>query len=141
MAYLMIAGPHERSRADVLRNVDLAIDLDPDYAVIAVYSPYPGTPSFHEGVQKGLFEKDCWDKMMREPLAGHQIPVAWEEHLSKAEILGLLKECHRRFYLRPKFIGRNLRPKTPWELQRLLSGAVSLLKIEGLKVAQHGSVV
>lgn len=141
VAYLMIAGPHERSRADVLRNVDLAIDLDPDYAVIAVFSPYPGTPSFHEGVQKGLFEKDCWDKMMREPLAGHQIPVAWEEHLSKAEILGLLKECHRRFYMRPRFIRRNLRPKTPWELQRLLSGAVSLLKIEGLKVSEHGSVV
>ncbi|MFM7200831.1 MAG: B12-binding domain-containing radical SAM protein [Myxococcota bacterium] len=141
VAYLMIAGPHERTRADVLRNVDLAIDLDPDYAVIAVFSPYPGTPAFHEGVQKGLFEADCWDKMMREPLAGHKVPVAWEEHLSRDEILELLKVCHRKFYLRPKFIQRNLAPKTPWELKRLLGGALSLLKIEGLRPQVHGSVV
>lgn len=141
VAYLMIAGPHERTKADVLRNVDLAIELDPDYSVIAVFSPYPGTPSFHEGVQKGLFEKDCWDRMMLEPLAGHQVPVAWEEHLSKEEILDLLKVCHRKFYLRPKFIRRNLIPSTPFEAKRLLGGALSLVKIERLKSSQHAAPV
>ena len=141
VAYLMIAGPHERTEADVLRNVDLAIDLDPDYSVIAVFSPYPGTPSFHEGVQKGLFEKDCWDRMMREPLAGHEVPVAWEEHLSKEEILRLLKVCHRKFYLRPKFIKRHLIPETPFEFLRLAGGALSLLKIEMLRAQEHAAPV
>jgi len=141
VAYLMIAGPHERTPSDVLRNVDLAIDLDPDYAVIAVYSPYPGTPSFHEGVQKGLFEKDIWDKMMRDPLGGYQVPVAWEEHLSKDEILNLLKVCHRKFYFRPTFLRRNLMPKTPFDFIRKASGLRSLFRIERLRSDQHAAPV
>lgn len=141
VAYLMIAGPHERTRADVLRNVDHAIELDPDYSVVAIFSPYPGTPSFTEGVKKGLFPADVWEKMMTDPLSGVEVPICWEEHLKKDEILDLLKECQRRFYFRPKFVLRNGIPHSYGEFKRLAGGFMSLVKTEMLTTRTPGSPV
>ena len=131
VAYIMLAGPHERTMDDALTNLDEMIKLDADFAVFAVYSPYPGTDSFADGAKLGLYAADCWDRMMKDPLCGVEVPVCWEEHLSKAEILDLLKISHRRFYMRPKFIARQaLGLSTSSELKRLASGALSLLKLE-----------
>ena len=131
MAYIMLAGPHERTMDDALTNLDEMIKLDADFAVFAVYSPYPGTDSFADGAKLGLYAADCWDRMMKDPLCGVEVPVCWEEHLSKAEILELLKISHRRFYMRPKFIARQaLGLSTSSELRRLAQGALSLLKLE-----------
>jgi radical SAM superfamily enzyme YgiQ (UPF0313 family) len=131
VAYIMLAGPHERTMDDALGNLDEMIKLDADFAVFAVYSPYPGTDSFADGAKLGLYAADCWDRMMKDPLCGVEVPVCWEEHLSKAEILDLLKISHRRFYMRPKFIARQaLGLSTSAELKRLAQGALSLLKLE-----------
>lgn len=131
VAYIMLAGPHERTMDDALTNLDEMIKLDADFAVFAVYSPYPGTDSFADGAKLGLYAADCWDRMMKDPLCGVEVPVCWEEHLTKAEILELLKISHRRFYMRPKFIARQaLGLSTSSELKRLAQGALSLLKLE-----------
>ena len=86
VAYIMLAGPHERSMEDAVANVDNMLKLDADYAVFAVFSPYPGTDSFAEGAKMGLYEADCWDRMMKDPLCGVEVPVCWEEHLNRLEI-------------------------------------------------------
>ena len=131
VAYIMLAGPHERTMDEALDNLDEMIKLDADFAVFAVYSPYPGTDSFADGAKLGLYAADCWDRMMKDPLCGVEVPVCWEEHLSKAEILELLKISHRRFYMRPKFLARQvLSLSTGPELKRLAQGALSLVKLE-----------
>lgn len=131
VAYIMLAGPHERTLAEAVHNVDEMIKLDADFAVFAVFSPYPGTDSFAEGAKLGLYAADCWDRLMRDPLCGVDVPVCWEEHLTKAEILELLKISHRKFYARPRFIARQvLGLSTPSELKRLAQGALSLVKLE-----------
>ena len=131
VAYIMLAGPHERTLGDAVHNVDEMIKLDADFAVFAVFSPYPGTESFAQGAKLGLYEADCWDRMMKDPLCGVEVPVCWEEHLSRAEILELLKIAHRKFYMRPKFVARQvLGLETGSELKRLAQGALSLVKLE-----------
>lgn len=131
VAYIMLAGPHERSMEEAIHNVDEMIKLDADYAVFAVFSPYPGTESFAEGAKKGLYPADCWDKLMKDPLCGVDVPVCWEEYLSKEQVLELLKIAHRKFYMRPKFIARQiLGLSTAAEFKRLSAGALSLLKLE-----------
>ena len=131
VAYIMLAGPHERTIDDAVKNIDEMIKLDADYAVFAVFSPYPGTESFAEGAKKGLYPADCWDRMMKDPLCGVEVPVCWEEHMSKAEILELLKISHRKFYMRPRFIARQiLGLETGAEFKRLFNGALSLVKLE-----------
>ncbi len=131
VAYIMLAGPHERTLAEAVHNVDEMIKLDADFAVFAVFSPYPGTDSFAEGAKLGLYAADCWDRLMKDPLCGVDVPVCWEEHLTKAEILELLKISHRKFYARPRFLARQvLGLSTPAEFKRLAQGALSLVKLE-----------
>ena len=138
----MLAGPHERTLDDAISNVDEMIKLDADFAVFAVYSPYPGTESFADGAKLGLYEADCWDRMMKDPLCGVEVPVCWEEHLDRAEILELLKIAHRKFYARPKFIARQvLGLSTTSEFKRLAQGAMSLVKLELLKASSRTAPV
>ena len=40
----------------------------------------------------GLYEADCWDRMMKDPLCGVEVPVCWEEHLDRAQILELFPD-------------------------------------------------
>lgn len=142
VAYIMLAGPHERSMEAAVRNVDEAIKLDADFAVFAVFSPYPGTDSFAEGAKMGLYEADVWDKLMKDPLCGVEVPVAWEEHLSRDEILELLKIAHRKFYMRPRFLARQVMGlQTGAEFKRLAGGALSLLKLELLKSSSRTAPV
>jgi anaerobic magnesium-protoporphyrin IX monomethyl ester cyclase len=142
VAYIMLAGPHERTMDDAVKNIDEMIKLDAEFAVFAVFSPYPGTDSFAEGAKKGLYAADCWDRMMKDPLCGVEVPVCWEEHLTKAQILELLKIAHRRFYMRPKFIARQvLGLETGAELKRLAMGALSIAKLELLKSSSRTAPV
>ncbi len=133
VAYIMLGGPHEHTLEQAVSNLDEMIKLDADFAVFAVFSPYPGTDSFAEGAKMGLYAADCWDRLMKDPLSGIEVPVCWEEHLSRAEILDLLKIAHRKFYMRPRFIGRQaLGLSTAAEFKRLARGALSILKLEML---------
>ncbi len=131
VAYIMIGGPHEKTKDDVLANLDEMLKLDADYAAFAIYTPYPGTESFEEGAKLGLYPADCWDKLMKDPLCGEKVPVCWEEHLTRAELLDLLKICHRKFYFRPRFVARQVKAlQSPQELKRLVDGALSLVRLE-----------
>ena len=131
VAYIMLAGPHERTMEEAVDNLDEMLKLDADYAVFAVFSPYPGTDSFEEGAKKGLYAADCWDQLMKDPLCGVEVPAAWEEHLTRDEILELLKIAHRKFYFRPRFLARTaLNMATPSEFKRLVNGALSIVKLE-----------
>ena len=131
VAYIMVAGPHERTMDEAVKNLDEMIKLEAEFAVFAVYSPYPGTESFADGAKKGLYPADCWDRMMKDPLCGVEVPVCWEEHLSREQILELLKIAHRKFYMRPQFIARQiLGIETGAEFKRLFNGFLSLAKLE-----------
>jgi radical SAM superfamily enzyme YgiQ (UPF0313 family) len=101
------------------------------YAVFAVFSPYPGTESFEDGAKKGLFAADCWDRLMKDPLCGVEVPACWEEHLTKEQILDLLKIAHRKFYMRPRFVARTAaKIASVSEAKRLVAGGLSIFKLE-----------
>jgi anaerobic magnesium-protoporphyrin IX monomethyl ester cyclase len=142
VAYIMLAGPHERSLEDSLANIEAMMKLDADYAVFAVFSPYPGTESFEQGARKGLYPADCWDRLMRDPLSGTPVPAAWNEHLSNEQILHLLKVAHRRFYYRPRVVARAMAGlSSRQEFLRMARGAWSLVKMEGLSTRSHNAPV
>ena len=52
VAYIMLAGPHERTLEEAISNLDEMLKLDAEFAVFAVFSPYPGTDSFADGAKK-----------------------------------------------------------------------------------------
>ncbi|MCE1247898.1 MAG: B12-binding domain-containing radical SAM protein [Firmicutes bacterium] len=131
VAYMMIGIPHEKNRRDIMKTIRFINELDPDYVVYALLSPYPDTPLFQTGAELGLYEKDCWDKFIDNPEANYNLPTVWEEHMKKDELIKLFKKAHRDFYFNPSKVIRTLvKISTPSEFKRIFRGGMSLLKME-----------
>jgi len=107
-AYFMLGTPDQRSIADLRHTVEFAIRLDPDYAVFNVLVPYPKTRLYDDGVAAGVIDPSGWQRFAERPFAGFRPPV-WTEHLSADLLYRELKRAYRRFYLRPRVVGRQLR--------------------------------
>lgn len=98
----IIGAPMER-KEDMEATLKLALKLDPDYAQFSVLTPYPGTEIFDEAERKGWILSRNFDDFT----AGK--PVLKNFFMSPQEISGFLKHCYLRFYLRPKFIWREMK--------------------------------
>lgn len=128
-AYFMIGCPHERTREDVLRTIDFALELDPDFAMFGVFSPYPDTELYRRALDEGVLPADCWREYALAPDSSFLQPF-WEEHLPRDELLELVNLAFKRFYLRPRYVIRNLfNLSSPGDLWRKAKAG---LKIFGL---------
>ena len=133
IAYMIIGCPHEHTRDEVLNAVSFVKTLKPDYTVFSLYTPYPDAPIFEEGVQAGLWDKNCWKEFMLNPTRNYELPTVWDEHLDKDTLVQLLKEVHNRFYFSPEVLLRTgLSMRTVPELVRLVKGGLILLKLQFL---------
>ena len=128
VADFIIGLPHERSPADVKRNIDFLIGLDPDYGQISILTLYPNTEIYRQAVAKNLIEADRWQKWSINPTANF-IVDHWEEFMPYATIAKLQKQSYRRFYFRPKYILRSLfRTGSFYEFAAKARGATKLLR-------------
>jgi len=98
----IIGSPYE-TKEDMKATLKFALKLDPDYAQFSILTPYPGTEIYEEAKEKGLLLSTNFDDYT----AGK--PVLRNLYMSKEEISRFLKYCYLRFYLRPKFILRELK--------------------------------
>lgn len=128
IADFMIGLPFEKTAADVRRNVDFLLELDPDYAQFAILSLFPNTEMFEDARGKGVLDARRWHEFVRSPYPGFTVDH-WDEFLTEAELLGLQKESYRRFYLRPRYILRSMIATCSWhEFTSKLTGAMKLLR-------------
>jgi anaerobic magnesium-protoporphyrin IX monomethyl ester cyclase len=134
IAYMIIGCPHERTTEEILAVVPFMRELAPSYVVYSLFTPYPDAPIFAEGVAKGLWPADCWERFMLDPKAGHQLPTAWEEHLDKGQLLEVFKTVNNRFYFHPRTLLRTfLSLRSLAELRRILLGGYQLLRMQLLR--------
>jgi len=134
----MIGCPHEKSAEEVMRAVRFVKTLEPDYVVFSLFTPYPDAPVFNEGVEKGLWDADCWENFMLNPVREYDLPTVWNEYMDKDELVNLLKKVHNRFYFDPVIMVRTLLSmRTIPELSRLIRGGLILLKLQTLEAASR----
>ncbi len=139
IAYMMLGTPYEKTPEDVYKSMYFIRELDPDYVVWALLSPYPDTALFKRGIELGLYPADCWEKFMLNPTEDYDLPTVWEEHMSKEELVRLFKKVHRDFYFNPKKIIKTfLKISTAEELKRIIRGGISLIKMEFLRGDARG---
>ena len=100
----IIGAPNE-TKEDMKNTLKLALKLDPDYAQFSILTPYPGTEIYEEAKRKGLLITENYDDYT----AGK--PVLKNFYASPEEIARFLRYCYIRFYLRPKFLLRELRKR------------------------------
>jgi radical SAM superfamily enzyme YgiQ (UPF0313 family) len=100
--YFMIGLPFEKTVDEAKRNIDFLLSLDLDYININPLCPMPATPLFEAGVRKGIVSLLPWKKLVSE--CENFVPMYWEEHLSKDEILKLRTWATLKFYFRISYI-------------------------------------
>ncbi len=124
----MIGAPGE-TREDILRTIAFAIELAPDYAQFAVTTPYPDTDLYRLGMAQRLFEGDPWRDFATAPSADFTPPLM-NEHLGREELMRLLDQAYREFYLRPGYILRRLLAVRSWRdlSDKAVAGLRLLLK-------------
>lgn len=109
VADFMIGFPFERSAAEVRKNIDYLIGLDPDYQLLSILMLLPGTEIYQEALDRALVDPEKWRRFARNPRVEENFEIDyWTEHLSAEELIRLRKEGYRRFYLRPRFVARAL---------------------------------
>ncbi len=113
VAYFMIGTPAERTRRDVLRTIDFSIELDPDFVMYNILTPFPGTRLFEQGLARGILRAEPWETFMAAP-SDTFVPPVWDEFFDARELAELLELAYRRFYFRPRVVARNLRGLASW---------------------------
>ena len=127
VADYIIGHSFEKEIADVRKNIDFLIKLDPDYAQISILTLYAGTALFDQAVATGLVDREKWQKWAAKPKPG-LIVDHWEEYLTLAQLLQEQKRAYRKFYFRPKYILRSaIKTRSIYELSSKFFGAMKLL--------------
>ena len=129
LAYFMIGSPTE-TREDILRTIDFALELKPDYVHITILCPFPETAIYARGLSEGVFSRDHWRDFARQPTNGFSPPY-WNEILSDEELQELLQFAYKKFYTRPSYLLRKaLQVRSLRELSTKVRAG---LKIFGMK--------
>ncbi|HOT91978.1 MAG TPA: radical SAM protein [Anaerolineae bacterium] len=128
LAYFMIGSPTE-TREDILQTIRFAERLDPDYVHITILTPFPGTQIYFDGLAQGVFTEDFWQKFAANPTPDF-VPRYWEQELSTDELITILNQAYKRFYLRPRYVWKRLtRVRSLRELVRKAHAGVKVLRL------------
>ena len=127
VAYFMIGTPVERTRQDVLDTIQYSIDLDPDFVMYNILTPFPGTTLYDEGARDGVLDSVSWFQFMERPNEEFKAQV-WDEYFSREELRELLDLAYKRFYWRPRFVVRNLfQIRSPTDFKRKATAGIRML--------------
>lgn len=88
---------------DMKKTIDFALKLDPDYAQFTILTPYPGTPLYYYAMKNNLIEDRNWEHFTT------LRPVMRGLYFTRKQLEKLLRYAYRKFYLRSKFILRELK--------------------------------
>ncbi len=127
-AYFMIGSPTE-TRQDILQTINFMKQLNPDYAQVAITTPFPATDLYKLAQAEGVIRGDPWREFAKNPAPNFTPPI-WEKELSRQELLELLKKAYRAFYFRPSFIIKKIAAlKSSDELWQKSRAAIRLLRL------------
>ncbi|MEE9295981.1 MAG: radical SAM protein, partial [Phycisphaerae bacterium] len=129
LAYFII-GQQTETASDIADTMALARELSPDYVHFTIFCPYPGTEIYQQGLDSGIIKQDVWRKFAENPCDDYELPV-WEENFTRQELRQMLVKCYKSFYLRPRYIARNLlRIRGLGELKRKVSAGLSVIGMQ-----------
>ena len=128
LAYFMIGSPRE-TKSQILETIEFAKKLNPDFVHFSVTTPFPATPLYYMGLEEGQLKNDYWREFAKKP-AKDFVPELWEEILSQEELIELLKYAYKSFYIRPRYILKEmLEVRSLEEFKRKAKAGLSVFRI------------
>ncbi|MEW5734500.1 MAG: radical SAM protein, partial [Thermodesulfobacteriota bacterium] len=100
--FFMLGHPGETSRS-IGETMRFALSVPLDDVVVTFNTPLPGSAQFRDAQEHGELSREGWERYtMWDPVF---VPAG----LSREELVARHREFYRRFYLRPRIIGRYLK--------------------------------
>jgi radical SAM superfamily enzyme YgiQ (UPF0313 family) len=123
-----MVGNLDEERGDIEKTLGLVKRIDPDFVQFSICSPYPDTPLYRLGLEKGLIEQDVWLDFAQAPRRDFQSPV-WTQHFTEEELRQFTASAYRRFYMRPAFIMKQIRRLSSFaQFKTTVRGAIGMLR-------------
>lgn len=97
--YFMLGFPGE-TLAEIIQTIQLSLDLPLDWASYTITTPHPGTDIYFDGMSRGLFGGDYWERYTLGEV--DEAPAYFvSDEFNQNDLEELLRSAYRRFYLRP----------------------------------------
>jgi|YNPNPStandDraft_1061719.scaffolds.fasta_scaffold12862_3 anaerobic magnesium-protoporphyrin IX monomethyl ester cyclase len=97
----MIGSPGEGEK-EIYDTLAFAVELDLDYVLFNLTTPYPGTELYRMGMDEGLFD-DFWARFARDPMNEAKLKF-WTAHFTEEELMAMIKKVYKRYYRRPGYV-------------------------------------
>ena len=104
-AFIMIGAHPTETFAEVEQTFRLMLRIKPDFVMVYIAVPYPGTDLYTMMVDEGLIDHEDWDEF--DIVRGE--PVWHTLNFQSADLVRLQRMMYRRIYLRPGFVWRKLK--------------------------------
>ena len=133
---IMIGLPGE-SPTQTEQTIHYLLELDTDYVQAAVFTPYPETQLYKEGLESGVLPADYWREFALNPSEGFE-PLIWGEFYTREQIFDKLRALYRRFYMRPKFIIHYLRHLNSFAaLKQMVRNGITFISLITKRSSSH----
>jgi radical SAM superfamily enzyme YgiQ (UPF0313 family) len=127
LAYFMIGLPTE-TKEDIHETFHFIRELDSDYLHLGVFTPFPATQLYNDGLASGIIKRDYWKEFAKEPTKDF-VPPHWGEIFTKEELDEIVLDGYKSFYLRPRYILKTLlKLKSASELKKKAKAGFSLIR-------------
>lgn len=122
----MIGYPKE-TKEQIMKTINFAKELDPDYVQFAITTLYPATKIYEDALNSKLLDTDFWKNVATNPPEKILPPLA-SDRFTRSELEDMLCYAYSRFYLRPQYMLKRLtKIKTFSEFFRQLKAGYQLL--------------
>lgn len=123
-----IFGNLDEEIEDVKKSLALVKRIDPDFVQYSICSPYPDTPLYKLGLERGIIPRDVWLDFACDPLQDFHSPV-WTQNFTEEELIKITAAAYKAFYMRPTFIIKQLmRINSFNQFKTMLRGAIGMLR-------------
>ncbi len=102
-AFMMIGAPEETPE-NIIKTIELPLQLEPDYAVFNVGTLFPGSREYHNRLADGSIQREIWNSYMK---GEADLPVL-SKTLDISELSEYLRKGYSKFYMRPRYIWKKL---------------------------------
>lgn len=100
--YFMIGSPSETPET-IQKTIDLALKIDPSFAIFSKTILIPGSELFEFGVSRGFISRDYWARFLQGKETNGAPSLSTEE-LPESVVDHYVKMADNKFYFRPAFI-------------------------------------
>jgi len=127
IADFMIGLPFEKTKQDVIDNINFCISLKPNFAMFSLLTIFPNTPLYFQAIERKVIDSNKWKQFCLKPTNDFYLDY-WEEFFTREELLELYDLAYKKFYFRISYIIQSiLSLKNFTELKRKIKGVLVLL--------------